>query len=186
MFTQKFILTFILLVLYTADLKAASSYPFVASDFNIPEIYELDGYKFRMLTINDAVKDYDAVMTSTKYLQNLWGSKWPEGHTLEQNIIDLGWHQYEFQNRRSFAYSIVPKDESRILGTIYINPTRKKGYDAAIHYWVRQSEVKTGFEEKVLVALKKWLKEDWPFRNAAFPSREIDRDTWLAIPDEKR
>ena len=106
-----------------------------------------------MLTINDAVKDYDAVMTSTKYLQNLWGSKWPEGHTLEQNIIDLGWHQYEFQIRRSFAYSIVPNDESRILGTIYINPTRKKGYDAAVHYWVRQSEVKTGFEEKVLIAL---------------------------------
>jgi len=59
-----------------------------------------------MLAIHDVVKDYEAVMTSAAHLRRLFPhGTWPEGLTLEQNLIELGWRQHEFQRRTSFAYT---------------------------------------------------------------------------------
>ena len=41
----------------------------VPKDFPVPEGLETDRFRMRMLTINDVVKDYDAVITSVDYLQ---------------------------------------------------------------------------------------------------------------------
>ena len=38
--------------------------PFVPSDFTVPEKLETGEFRLRMLTVNDVVKDYDAVMSS--------------------------------------------------------------------------------------------------------------------------
>ncbi len=58
-----------------------------------------------MLTINDADNDYAAVTSSIDHLRNVWpGSGWPNGLTLQSNLIDLSWHHKEFTNRTSFAY----------------------------------------------------------------------------------
>lgn len=108
----------------------AQSKPFVPADFTIPEILETSAFKARMLTVNHVVKDYDAVMTSIDHLKGVFGpkSKWPSTNlTFEQDLIDLGWHQKEFQTRRSFAYTIVKPDESQVAGCLYINPTSKAG-----------------------------------------------------------
>ncbi|MCP4386775.1 MAG: GNAT family N-acetyltransferase, partial [Gammaproteobacteria bacterium] len=80
--------------------------PIVADDFEVPEVMETERIRLRPLTIHLAVKDYDAVMTSEKRLRTVHdpGGEWPQGLTLEQNIIELGWHQSEFQLRTSFAY----------------------------------------------------------------------------------
>jgi hypothetical protein len=45
-------------------------------------------------------------MSSQKHLLGLMGSDdgWPLKLTLEENLIDLGWHQREFTLRHSFAY----------------------------------------------------------------------------------
>ena len=71
-----------------------------------------------MLTIHDLVKDYDAVMSSVEHLKEtysaIWGSDWPEGLTLEEDLIDLGWHQREFTLCNSFAYTVMSPDESRM------------------------------------------------------------------------
>jgi len=104
--------------------------PFVPDNFEVPAVLETERFRLRMLTVNDVVKDYEAVMTSKEHIHDIWGPGWPEGLTLEQNLIDLGWHQKEFQRRRSFAYTVVALDESRVLGCVYIYPTRKEGYDA--------------------------------------------------------
>ena len=85
-----------------------------------------------MLTVDDVVKDYDAVMTSVDHLRGVFGpqSDWPaEDLTLEQDLIDLGWHQKEFQIRRSFAYTVMNLSETTCLGCVYINPARNRGYD---------------------------------------------------------
>ncbi len=66
-----------------------------------------------MLIVNDVVKDYDAVMTSLDHLKGVFGPKsyWPSAElTFEQDLIDLGWHQKEFQIRRSCTYTIVSLD----------------------------------------------------------------------------
>jgi len=161
--------------------------PFVPTDFKIPEQLETAEFRLRMLTVNDVVKDYDAVMTSADHCKTIWpGGKWPEGLTLEQNLIDLGWHQKEFQIRRSFAYTVVTPSEARVLGCVYIEPTQKQGYDAVVYLWARQSELAGGLETRLHAAVKDWIATTWPFQAVGFPGRDIAWDTWRSIPDEKR
>jgi hypothetical protein len=97
-----------------------SSTPLVPTDFGVPQKLETSEFRLRMLTINDVVRDYDAVMSSVEHLKTIWpASTWPDGLTLEQNLIDLGWHQKEFQMRRSFAYTVVTPSESQVTGCVY-------------------------------------------------------------------
>lgn len=157
--------------------------PFVPRDFQVPVVLETADFRLRMLTVHDVVKDFDAVITSVDHLKTIWpGGKWPEGLTLEQNLIDLGWHQKEFQTRRSFAYTVVSPSEHTVKGCVYIEPTRKRGYDAEIHLWVRQSELENGLEDRLYDVVQKWVATEWPFENAAFPGRSINWDSWSNTP----
>ena len=89
---------------------------FVPPEFKVPKVLETDKFRLRMLTIRDIEKDYDAVVTSIDNLKGVFGErykKWPpKDLTLEQDLIDLGWHQKEFQNRSSFAYTVMNLDET--------------------------------------------------------------------------
>jgi hypothetical protein len=165
---------------------AQSPHPFVEPEFKIPETLETERFRLRMLTVNDVVKDFEAVITSKQHLHEIWGPGWPEGLTLEQNLIDLGWHQKEFQRRRSFAYTVVALDESRVLGCVYIDPTRKAGYDAEVYLWARQSELASGLETELIKAVKDWLAAEWPFKNAAFPVTDMGIEQWDQLEELKR
>jgi hypothetical protein len=175
------------LLLLASAAAAQSNTPFVTADFQVPATLETKEFRLRMLTVNDVVKDYEAVMTSIAHLKTIWpGGDWPEGLTLEQNLIDLGWHQKEFQTRRSFAYTVVTPSESMVTGCVYINPTRKHGYDAVVYLWARESELAGGLETRLYSAVKDWVAKEWPFKNVAFPGRDIDWEEWQALPEEKR
>lgn len=155
--------------------SAAASEPFVPDGFDVPAVLETDRLRLRMLTVNDVVKDYDAVVSSTDHLQATFsnGSSWPIGLTLEQNLIDLGWHQKEFQRRSSFAYTVVSLDEERVLGCLYIYPFDKDGYDARVTMWVRASMLKEGLDEHLYRSVKTWISDEWPFDKVAFPGRDM-------------
>lgn len=155
---------------------------FVERDFVVPEVLETSDFRLRMLTVNDLIKDYDAVMSSVDHLRAVWpDTDWPEGLTLEDDLIDLGWHQKEFLNRSSFAYTLVTLDEVTVIGCVYINPTKAIAYDAEIYLWVRASELHSGLDARLFDTVKNWLAKDWPFENPAFPGREIDWNTWESL-----
>jgi hypothetical protein len=175
------------LILSPSSVDAQSGQPFVPSDFDVPAGLEADRFILRMLTVNDVVKDYDAVMTSIDHLQGVFGpqSKWPKPDlSLEQDLIDLGWHQKEFQRRSSFAYTVMSPSESECLGCVYVVPTSKKGYEAAVYLWVRKSEFDKGLDPFLFRAVKGWISTKWPFETTAFPGREIDWEAWQEIPSE--
>jgi hypothetical protein len=170
-------------------LVAQSMRAFVPEDFEVPEKLETERFRLRMLSVNDVVKDYDAVMSSIDHLRGAFGprSRWPSPDlTLEQDLIDLGWHQKEFQRRSSFAYTVMNLSESQCLGCVYIDPTRKRGYDAEVYLWVRESEYKKGLDPILFQAVKQWIAKAWPFKEVAFPGREVDWETWDAFPEDKR
>lgn len=76
---------------------------FLPEDFAVPDTLVTDEFRLRMLTFNDVVKDVDAVVSSAGHLKSLSPADTrPDGLTLEQNLIDPGWHQKGFQRRRSF------------------------------------------------------------------------------------
>lgn len=155
-----------------------SSVPFVPRDFSVPEKLETKDFKLRMLTIHDVIKDYDAVMSSADHIQKILGPGWPDSLTLEQNLIDLGWHQKEFQSRRSFTYTVVTSDESRVLGCVYINPPKNSAYDAEIFLWARTGEL----EKKLVPTVRAWLKREWPFINPRFPLGDLHKEKSAKVP----
>jgi len=158
--------------------------PFVPANFEIPATLETAEFRLRMLTVHDLVKDYDAVVSSADHLKTVFpGGYWPDGLTLEQNLIDLGWHQKEFQKRRSFAYTVVTPCESQVLGCVYIDPPQKIGFDANVFLWARQSMLASGMEIRLYEAVRDWLERDWPLRKVAFPCRNINWEQWSALAD---
>lgn len=165
---------------------AQSPYPFVDEGFEVPEELVTGDFRLRMLTVNDVVKDYDAVMASRSNLLRLFPGSWPEGLTLEANLIDLGWHQKEFMRRTSFTYTVVSLDGSKVLGCVYIHPTRKAGYDADITFWARESDQGDAADRALEAAVRGWIAREWPFEKPAFPGRDLSWEAWDALPVEKR
>jgi hypothetical protein len=146
----------------------------VPNDFAVPEKLETEHFRLRMLTVNDVVKDYDAVMSSLDHLRGVFGpgTTWPSPDlTLEQDLIDLGWHQKEFQTRRSFAYTVMRLDESQCLGCVYIVPAAAEGYDVDVYAWVRKSAFDAGLDSILFGTVQHWLATAWPFTNVRYPGR---------------
>lgn len=165
---------FLFIVILSAPVIAAE--PFVPEDFDVPEQLETDKFRIRVLTVNDVVKDYDAVMSSLEHLQKQFLEEWdwPRSDlSLEQDLIDLGWHQKEFQRRSSFTYTVVTLDESRVIGCVYIFPFRKGGYEAEVTMWVRSDMLDVGLDEDLYKTVRSWIAEDWPFERTAYPGREM-------------
>ncbi len=159
---------------------------FIRPEFSIPEGFQTDKYKLRILTIHDLVKDFDAVISSQATLIGIFGpnNNWPTGLTLEQNLIDLGWHQKEFQQRRSFAFTVLSPDEQTCLGCVYIEPCEKQGFDAQAILWVRQDRLPMGLDAHLDKHVKSWLDQAWPFKQVAFPGRDIPWKDWSILPEK--
>ncbi|MBC8392511.1 MAG: GNAT family N-acetyltransferase [Deltaproteobacteria bacterium] len=154
---------------------------FVPKEFVIPKDLVTEWFHMRMLTVQDVHLDYDAVMSSMKHLRNVFGpnNNWPsETMTLEENLSDLQKHQNDFLNRHSFTYTVLRPDEAACLGCVYIDPSNKANYDAEVYLWVRESESKTGFDDILFNAVKKWISQRWPFKNVAYPGKEIPWEQW--------
>ena len=151
--------------------------PFVPTDFVVPlRVQDLD-FTIRPLLISDVVKDYDAVMTSQAHLHgNTFGpgTKWPQGLSFEDDLIDLGWHHKEFRTRRSFAYTVMAPDETLCLGCLYILPTKLAGFEAEAFCWIRASHTDQ-LDARLYEVLRRWIDADWPFAKVAYPGRSL---TW--------
>lgn len=158
--------------------------PLVPVDFHVPDSLVSPEFTLKMLSVDHVVMDYDAVMMSVEHLKQVWpGGTWPEGLTLKQNLIDLGWHEKEFQLRQSFAYTVLDPQESRVTGCVYINPSRKHGHDAVVCLWARQSELASGMEDRLYAEVRNWLAAAWPFKSPAYPGRDIPWDDWRTKAD---
>jgi len=141
---------------------------FLPSEFAVPAVVETERFRLRSITIHDAFKDYDAVMSSRDHLWSrfraIWG--WPaEGFSIEQNIIDLAWHQKEFQLRSSFDYAVMSLDESRLLSCVYIDPPHESGTGADVRFWARHSELSGGLEDHLGQFVGSWLASHMALQN---------------------
>lgn len=166
----------------TIDKKVGSTSPaFVPPDFKVPAVLETGRFRLRMLTVDDVAKDYEAVMSSAEHLRGIFveHDTWPAADmTLKEDLKDLKWHQKQFKERKSFTYTVMTLDESRCLGCVYIFPPKKPGHDAVVYLWARTSELKNGLEEELSKTVKEWIKKEWPFKNVAYPGRDIPWSKW--------
>jgi hypothetical protein len=151
----------------------------IPTNFQIPERFETPEFTIRKLCFSDAELDYKAVMSSIKIINKTRGGNWPT-HDLSflDDQIDLGWHQREFENKSSFAYTVVTKDEKECLGCIYLYPPgyrnqSSKNADVDVSFWVTQKEYDKGLYIKLFTMLDGWLKSNWPFKKIVYTNKVI-------------
>jgi len=141
-------------------------YELVTDGFDVPAGLEHERFRLRMLSVDDVVKDFDAICSR---VDREGVAQEPFVATIRENLVDLGWHQKEFELRRSFAYTVVAPDESQVLGCVYLFPSET--HDVRVRLWVRRSAWEDGLDPALEQAVRDWLERDWPFTSVDWADR---------------
>ncbi len=162
------------------DPRAMYRRPLLPDGQRPPETFSGPGFEARPLRLADAEADHEAVIASRDRLRGSMdpGDTWPDGLTLHENRVDLGWHEREFTLGHSFAWTIVAPGGAPTLGCAYLYPADREGAEAMAFWWVRPEadDLAPGIEaayRAVLAALPLEI---------ALPGRDIGWDDWRARP----
>jgi hypothetical protein len=130
-------------------------------DRRIPALHRLGDITLRALGVADLDRDFSAVMESAAEIKAAHpGSSWPDGLTRDRNLIDLAWHQREFEARRSFAW-VMEDEAGAYLGCLYVYPSIAGEAAADVVWWWRSG--RAADRAAFRAALAGWLaSEDWP------------------------
>lgn len=142
-------------------------------DYKAQNRINTEDFIIRKLEANDVERDYQTFISNIDAIKAQRGGTWPDGtETVEDDMIDLSWHQREFELGTSFAYQVISPDETEMLGCIYFYPPKhpnngaaqyeSEGIDASVNLWVTQIAFDTGIYEKLYRYTEQWLTE-WPF-----------------------
>jgi len=151
----------------------------VSSSFQVPEKFEQQEFVIRKLMFDDAELDYKAVMSSINTIKQTRGGNWPSSDlSFKDDQIDLAWHQREFENRTSFAYTVMSPDEKECLGCLYLYPPgyrneTSKDADVDVSFWVTQKAHDRGLYRTLYKTLDIWLKSSWPFKKVVYTNVEL-------------
>lgn len=145
------------------------SKPFVPEDFDPPRSFDGPGFQLEPLGPIHNERDYEAWSSSMDHIRATpgnWGS-WPRQMSLDENMDDMEMHSGEFEQRKSFTYSVLDGDE--VIGCLYIYPDRDGDTDAYVSSWVKQS--RSEMDVVVWEAVSEWLRDLWPFREFRYADR---------------
>lgn len=165
----------------------AQTADFIPPDFVVPTQFKTKSYQLIPLGPSIVKQDYQAYMSSIDHLQKTFGGgKWPtQDITMSDAMKDMENEQSRFRQRKSFAYGVLTLDGSKELGSVYVNPSRKQGYDATVRMWVTKEMFDKGFEDQLFRDVKQWMAKEWPFHKVAFLGREISREDFGKLPEKK-
>lgn len=145
-----------------------------------PETFSGEGFRARPLTLADAEADFEAVMASAHRLVGWMDpeSRWPEGLTLHENRVDLGWHEREFTLGHSFAWTVTGPAGAPTIGCAYLYPSDREGAEAMAFWWLRPEADGIG---PAFEAAFRALLQALPL-TVALPGRDIPWPDWHARP----
>jgi hypothetical protein len=153
----------------------------VPKDFKPPTL-KGSSYIARKLCARDVYLDYMAVMSSIEVIKKVRGGNWPsQDLTIEDDLIDLCWHQREFEFMTSFAYTVMNREETECWGCIYFYPPKsemssaasKSSAETSVSWWVTQKKYDEGFYEVLCADIKNWVEKEWPFKNVFWANKEL-------------
>jgi hypothetical protein len=153
--------------------------PFIPDDFQVPTQLKTSDFLIRKLCYSDAKLDYAAVMSSIDIIRKTRGGAWPTADlSFVDDQIDLAWHQREFENGTSFAYTVMNLDETECLGCLYLYPPgfrddSSKDAEVDVSFWVTQKAYDNGLYPKLYHALDSWLKDVWPMKRIVYTNKVI-------------
>jgi hypothetical protein len=146
------------------------THSFVPDGYVVPLILTGPGFRLEPLGPQHNDSDHRAWMSSIEHIRATPGfpdGGWPpaQGLSLAENLRDLQRHADDFKRRAGFTYTVLDNDD-RVVGCVYIYPSRLDRGVAEVQSWVtaRRSELDPVLHETV----KNWLAADWPFTDIRY------------------
>lgn len=125
-----------------------------------PRNLDLKPYRLTPLGPAQVNEDFAAVMAAAPILGDFFGD-WPEGLTLEENLIDLAWHEREFTTKRSFSW-IIRDAENVYIGCFYISPKPGMRGQANADLWLCDIPDRVVVARRIKAALDIWMAKHLP------------------------
>lgn len=141
---------------------------------DLPREHRLGAVELSILTIDDLVPDFEAVIESGGDLHDLFhpGDRWPDGLTIRDDLIDLAWHQKEFDRGTSFAWGLWRPGRERYLGSAYVFPDVDGGTHAHAVHWIRSGENDPALRVAFARDWEAWVRS-WPLPSVRFSPETI-------------
>jgi YVTN family beta-propeller protein len=160
----------------TSNAYATGKTKFVPDDFMAPPMPMVGEYVWNILEPEILDSDYSALMHAV-------GRSGPAKITKDEDYGELKRHRWEFQHLTSFAYGILTPDGTEEVACVYVNPSKKQGYDAAVRILMTERGAKEGLDAVLIDKVREWVKTSWPFAKVAYPGIDVSMEAWNALQD---
>ena len=147
--------------------------PFVPDDFEVPRELVTPRFRLEPLGPQHNADDHEAWTSSIEHIRATPGfpiGGWPApGMTLEDNLADLRRHAQDFTRRSGFTYTVLENGSGRVIGCVYIYPSREQPGVTDVASWVRAD--RADLDPVLHEAVSAWLDGDWPFTTVNYEPR---------------
>ncbi len=130
------------------------------------------GFRLQPLGPQHNESDHGAWTSSIDHIRTTPGfpdGGWPPdgGLSLEENLRDLQRHADDFERRVGFTYTVLNAG-GRVIGCVYIYPSRSDTSVAQVQSWVSADCAELDLPLHDAVA--NWLATEWPFTDVRYRS----------------
>jgi hypothetical protein len=145
---------------------------FLPADFVVPEGLAGPGFRLEPLGPHHNESDHHAWMSSIEHIRSTPGfldGRWPPvtGLSLAENLRDLERHADDFERRVGFIFTVLD-EQNRVIGCVYIYPSKSDSRVAEIQSWVTASRAE--LDLPLQHAVESWLTTAWPFTEVRYRS----------------
>jgi len=152
---------------------------FVPDEFDVPRQLVTPRFRLEPLGPEHNAGDYEAWTSSIEHIRATPGfpiGGWPvPGMTPEENLADLRRHAQDFARRSGFTYTVLEAGSGRVIGCVYIYPSRDDPAVTDVRSWVTAD--RADLDAVLQKAVSGWLTSEWPFAAVAYAPRVARPDS---------
>lgn len=136
------------------------------TDFVPPTSLATELFRLEPLGPQHNDSDLAAWTSSIEHIRGTPGypdGNWPplEGMTPERNRADLERHAADFAARKGFTFTVLDPLEDRVIGCVYLYPSRSSEHDVEVQSWVTAERAE--LDAALADAVAAWLQAAWPW-----------------------
>lgn len=147
--------------------------PIVAETFAVSDGLSTDLFVLEPLTTRHNEADHAAWTSSIDHIRRTPGfadRHWPAAAcTVEENAASIAKHEEHAKLRVGFTYAVIERASGELIGSVYLYPPRRDGFDVDVRSWVRED--KANLDKPLYAAVVSWLGEQWPFSRPDYAER---------------
>jgi hypothetical protein len=128
----------------------------------------------------DLADDVAGINANLELIARSRGGGWPTGPvTLEENYVDLVWHELEFRENYSYTY-VLRRFDGTYVGCAYLYPVGRRvrlrdnpDADVDVSWWLTEPAHIAGLNATTHRALQHWIMSEFPFRHPVYSNADL-------------